>query len=59
MQDDDHSPVPSIAEIRAHQADNSLDSTRLQDLRKYAAEDDEYQQASQTPASNTGRYAIV
>ena len=43
-QDEDHSPAPSIAEIRAHQADNSLDSTRLQDLRKYAAEDDEYQQ---------------
>ena len=39
-QDKDHSPAPSIAEIRTHQMTDNLESTRLQDLRKYAALDE-------------------
>ena len=43
-QDEDHSPAPSIAEIQTHQTTDNLESTRLQDLQKYAALDEEYQQ---------------
>ena len=42
-QDEDHSPAPSIAEIRTQQMDNQSESIRLQDLRRHATQDEEYQ----------------
>ena len=42
-QEEDHSPVPSIEEIRACQANGHPKSVRLQDLRRHAALDEEYQ----------------
>ena len=42
-QDDEHSPVPSIAEIRTHQTGDQSESVRLQDLRRHAVLDEEYQ----------------
>ena len=42
-QDDEHSPVPSIAEIRTHQTGDQSESVRLQDLQRHAVLDEEYQ----------------
>ena len=44
-QDEDHSPMPSIAEIRTHQTNGQPESARLQvqDLQRHAALDEEYQ----------------
>ena len=42
--DEDHSPAPSIAELRIQQSDDRSESVRLQDLRMHAGQDEEYQQ---------------
>lgn len=43
-QDEDHSPAPSIAELKIQLSGDRLESIRLQDLQKYSKQDDEYQQ---------------
>ena len=50
-QDEDHSPAPSIPEIRTQQMDNQLESMGLQDLQRHATQDEQYQHLSQLSAT--------
>ena len=47
-QDKDSNPEPTISEIRTYQEDGYQESARLQNLRKRAAQDHEYQQLRET-----------
>ena len=47
-QDEDSNPEPTISEIRTYQEDGYQESARLQNLRKQAAQDHEYQQLRET-----------
>ena len=47
-QDEDSNPEPTISEIRTYQEDGYQESARLQNFRKQAAQDHEYQQLRET-----------